>query len=175
VDEHDFDTLNVVPFIDVMLVLLVMVLTTATFVVTGRIPVSLPQASSSRVERKADKTIELGRDGALALDGEMMSLTEMAARLAHLPRETSFLLRLDRELAVQRFVDVADLLKRSGFSRVAIQTQMTGHAATSGMTTSGAASGVAVPGATASGVTPSGPAAPGVATSGATASEVSPP
>jgi biopolymer transport protein ExbD len=37
--------MNVIPFIDVMLVLLAVVLTTATFVAQGKIPVALPSAS----------------------------------------------------------------------------------------------------------------------------------
>ncbi len=42
------DTINVIPFIDIMLVLLVMVLTTATFIRTGLIPVDLPDDSPSK-------------------------------------------------------------------------------------------------------------------------------
>ena len=38
-----FDSINVIPFIDIMLVLLVMVLTTATFIKQGVIPVNLPE------------------------------------------------------------------------------------------------------------------------------------
>ena len=40
-------TMNVIPFIDVMLVLLAVVLTTATFVAQGKIPVALPDAASA--------------------------------------------------------------------------------------------------------------------------------
>ena len=39
--------INVIPFIDVMLVLLAVVLTTATFVAQGKIPVSLPGATEA--------------------------------------------------------------------------------------------------------------------------------
>ena len=46
-DEKEFDYLNVIPLVDVMLVLLTIVLTTATFVVTGRIPVDLAQAAQA--------------------------------------------------------------------------------------------------------------------------------
>jgi biopolymer transport protein ExbD len=46
-DEDDIDSINVVPLVDVMLVLLTIVLTTATFVVTGRIPVVLAQSAQS--------------------------------------------------------------------------------------------------------------------------------
>jgi len=45
-----FDQINVIPFIDIMLVLLVMVLTTATFIKQGVIPVELPHAKGSQKE-----------------------------------------------------------------------------------------------------------------------------
>lgn len=122
-DEEVFDRLNVVPFIDIMLVLLVMVLTTATFVATGRIPVSLPKAAASQSDRKADKTLELGRNGEIALDGERIALADLAGKVSGLPAETSFLIRADKDLPLQGFVDVADVLKRAKFTHVALQTQ----------------------------------------------------
>lgn len=50
--QKKFDQINVIPFIDIMLVLLVMVLTTATFIKQGVIPVDLPEASSAEKKRK---------------------------------------------------------------------------------------------------------------------------
>jgi biopolymer transport protein ExbD len=122
-DERPFDTLNVIPFVDIMLVLLTMVLTTANFIATGRIPVSLPQASRSQVEKHQDKTIELTASGDIYLDGASLSLDDLESRVRTLPAETSFLIRADRTLAFQKFVDVADLLKRANFTKVAVQTQ----------------------------------------------------
>jgi biopolymer transport protein ExbD len=55
-DEKPFETLNVIPLVDVMLAPLTMVLTTANFIATGRIPVSLPQATQAKVEKQKDKT-----------------------------------------------------------------------------------------------------------------------
>lgn len=54
-----FDQINVIPFIDIMLVLLVMVLTTATFIKQGIIPVDLPEAKKSgqRREEKRDHSL----------------------------------------------------------------------------------------------------------------------
>jgi biopolymer transport protein ExbD len=62
-DEKPFETLNVIPFVDIMLVLLTIVLTTANFIATGRIPVALPLASPAQVEKHQDKTIDLGVNG----------------------------------------------------------------------------------------------------------------
>lgn len=127
-DDKSFDTLNVVPFIDVMLVLLVMVLTTATFVATGRIPVSLPQASPMQAEKKPDKLLELGRNSEIAFDGERITREEFAGRIAGLPPETSFLIRADKDLPLQTFVEMADVLKKAKFTHVALQTQNHGRA-----------------------------------------------
>jgi biopolymer transport protein ExbD len=122
-DERPFESLNVVPFIDIMLVLLTIVLTTANFIATGRIPVSLPQASRSQVEKHQDKTIELTVGGGIHLDGEALSIEVLESRLKALPPKTSFLIRADRDLAFQKFIDIADILKRMSFTRVAVQTQ----------------------------------------------------
>lgn len=124
-NERPFETINVIPFIDIMLVLLTMVLTTANFIVTGRIPVSLPQASPTRVEKHQDKTIELPVDGPIYFDGMPVSADEFEGRVRGLPPDTSFLIRADRSLAFQKFIDVADILKRLNFNRIAVQTRST--------------------------------------------------
>ena len=53
--------INVIPFIDIMLVLLAVVLTTATFVAQGVIPVSLPEATSAD-ELQRNRPIEITID-----------------------------------------------------------------------------------------------------------------
>jgi biopolymer transport protein ExbD len=123
VDEKPFESINVVPFIDVMLVLLTMVLTTASFIATGRIPVSLPQATSAQTEKRKDKTIDLLADGSIRLDGRLVSKEELASSLAGAPQDTQLLVRADRAIVFQSFVDVADLLKRMNFAKVALQTR----------------------------------------------------
>lgn len=46
-DEKPFDTINVIPFVDIMLVLLTIVLTTSSFIASGRVPIHLPRAAQS--------------------------------------------------------------------------------------------------------------------------------
>lgn len=122
-DEKPFETLNVIPLVDVMLVLLTMVLTTANFIATGRIPVALPHASQTQVEKQKDKTIELAADGNIYFDGQIAAKEELRSRLEGLPPETAFLIRADRAVALQSFIDVADILKRMNFTKVAVQTK----------------------------------------------------
>ena len=49
-DEKEFDYINVIPFIDIMLVLLTIVLTTSTFIARGAIQIELPKASKNQVD-----------------------------------------------------------------------------------------------------------------------------
>lgn len=125
-DEKPFETLNVIPLVDVMLVLLTMVLTTANFIATGRIPVSLPNATQAKVEKQKDKMIELAVDGSIYFNGQAATKEELAHRLAGLPPETAFLIRADRAIAFQSFIDVADILKKLHFTKVAVQTKAGG-------------------------------------------------
>jgi biopolymer transport protein ExbD len=106
-----------------MLVLLAMVLTTANFIATGRIPVSLPQASRSQVEKHQDTVIDLAVNGDVYFDGQAVTKDEFEGRVKALPPDTSFLIRADRNLAFQGFIDIADVLKRLNFTKVAVQTK----------------------------------------------------
>ena len=122
-DDKPFEGLNMIPFIDIMLVLLTIVLTTSSFIARGKIPVNLPQASSSVSDKEPHKTIDITADGQLYLEGQASTLDALRGRLGALPKTTAFVLRADKEVKLQRFVDVADLVKQLGFSKVAVQTE----------------------------------------------------
>ncbi len=122
-DERPFDSINVIPFVDIMLVLFTIVLTTSGFIASGRLPIHLPQASRSVDESRPAKVIELSAAGEIHFNGHPLSPQALSAALASLPRETAFVVRADKDVTLQRFIDVADVLKQLGFSRVAVQTQ----------------------------------------------------
>ncbi|MFT4079103.1 ExbD/TolR family protein [Rhodomicrobium sp.] len=123
-DEKPFESMNVIPFVDIMLVLLTIVLTTASFIATGHIPIALPKAQATAVHAQKPKMIELSKAGGIALDGKAVSKEALEADLKALPPETAFLIRADRDLPFQIFVDVADVLRRLDFKKVAIQTEV---------------------------------------------------
>jgi biopolymer transport protein ExbD len=122
-DERPFDSINVIPFVDVILVLLAIVLTTSSFIASGRIPVHLPKEPQTAHEVQESRVIEIGVDGAIYFGGKTETVAALEAELARIPRDTPFLIRADKELTLQRFVDVVDVLKRLNFARVAIQTE----------------------------------------------------
>lgn len=122
-DDKPFDSINVVPLVDIMLVLLTIVLTTASFISSGRIPVSLPQVSKADIEKRRDTIIEISADGQIYLGGKAFSKDGLERELSTLPTQTPILVRADRDIRFQSFVDVADVLKKLKISKVAIQTE----------------------------------------------------
>ena len=107
-----FDEINVIPFIDIMLVLLVMVLTTATFVKTGIIPVELPQATKATKEKpKKELNISIKSNGDIFVDKTKISKEELQQRLSTIPKEQTVVLRSDKDAKFQDFVTVMDILK----------------------------------------------------------------
>ena len=107
-----FDQINVIPFIDIMLVLLVMVLTTATFIKQGVIPVELPEAkASTKEELKKEVNIYVNSKGEMFLDKEKLDATELNKRLSQISKDQTVVLRSDKESKFQDFVTVMDILK----------------------------------------------------------------
>jgi biopolymer transport protein ExbD len=123
VQEKEFDYINVIPLVDVMLVLLTIVLTTSSFIATGMIPVELPKASKSQAEAMKTQTIEIDRQGQVYLNARPLSLSGLGEAIRLINRKIPILIKADRNIALQIFVDVLDLVKTSGFTRVSLQTE----------------------------------------------------
>ncbi|MDD2949438.1 MAG: biopolymer transporter ExbD [Sulfuricurvum sp.] len=118
------DTINVIPFIDIMLVLLVMVLTTATFIRTGLIPVDLPEAKGTAAEHKpSEMKLTIKKDGTLWIDEKtQVSLEQFEQRVSEGGKNMTVVLYSDKEAAFQNFVGVMDVLKRLGHEQLYIVT-----------------------------------------------------
>jgi biopolymer transport protein ExbD len=123
VEEKEFDYINVIPLVDVMLVLLTIVLTTSSFIATGMIPVELPKASKSQKKILKTQIIEIDRQGRVYLNARPLSLSGLGQTIRTLNRNIPILIKADRNIALQIFVDVLDLVKTSGFTRVSLQTE----------------------------------------------------
>jgi len=122
-EEKEVSYINVIPFVDIMLVLLTIVLTTSTFIATGGIPVQLPKASQNPVETVKVQTIEIDRSGAIFYHGIRQTLPDLQKTLMPLDRKTPFIIRADRDIPLQGFVDLLDTVKATGFHKVSLQTE----------------------------------------------------
>jgi len=119
-----FDKMNVVPFIDIVLVLLVIVLATATFVTNQTIKVDLPSASAKKNEEVKSIHIAVDKEGKYFYDKEPLSLELIEERLMKLdPKKDLVSLHMDKESAFQYFVSIIDILKTKGFENISIVTK----------------------------------------------------
>jgi biopolymer transport protein ExbD len=122
-DEKELGVINIIPFVDIMLVLLTIVLTTSTFIARGTIPVELPRASGHENEALRNQTIEISNEGRLFCNGVEVTIGDLPRQIETVNRETPVLIRADRNIALQIFVDVMDTVKNMGFRRVSLQTE----------------------------------------------------
>ncbi|MCH9743040.1 MAG: biopolymer transporter ExbD [Proteobacteria bacterium] len=120
-----FNEINVVPLIDVFLVLLVVILLTSSFVVHRVLEVALPAATQGEVSKTNDKRVVLVLDaeGKTYWHDEPVSLAEINGRLSALPSDTPIDIRIDKACAFENVVAVIDLLKALQMLSFAIHTK----------------------------------------------------
>ena len=119
--QRDIDQINVIPLVDVMLVLLVIVLTTATFISSGQIPVNLAKAKEVGERKEAPIVITLTADGALFLNDRAVPEGGLQGLLTAEPRESSVVVRADKVTLLERFVSVVDEVRGLGFQQVSLE------------------------------------------------------
>lgn len=120
-----FDQINVIPFIDIMLVLLAIVLTTATFISQGLIEVNLPEASSAEPLQETDlKNLEItiNSDNEIFLAGARINPQNLSQALQKIQANRPVILRVDKQVMFKHFVKVIDLLKKNNLEKFSIVT-----------------------------------------------------
>lgn len=118
-----FAEINVVPFIDIVLVLLVIVLATATFIVKNELPVNLPHSGSQNRVPPKSVSITIDKEGRFFFRRHSVSLEKLQEELGRLdPIKDLITLNADRKSQFQKFVIVVDLLKKRGFKKISILT-----------------------------------------------------
>jgi biopolymer transport protein ExbD len=122
--ERDIDQINVIPLVDVMLVLLVIILTTASFIVTGQVPVDLAEAQAANEPPPEDPVLlTLTAEGQLFLGETPIAVERLGEALSAYPKERLIVLRADRALVLATFVKVVDGLKSQGFPHVSLEVE----------------------------------------------------
>ena len=119
--------INVVPYIDVMLVLLVIFMVTAPLLTPG-VKVDLPQAAASAVENPDQETLVVTVDkrGTLFLDDREIAPGALQSKVAAILRarpQTPVLIRGDRQVAYNEVMQAMVLLQAAGAPSVGLVTQ----------------------------------------------------
>ena len=118
--------INVTPMGDIMLVLLIIFMVTATFIVRPSIRVELPRASRAE-QSVATLGVTIKADGALLLNGRAVSEKQLLVQLrrqARARREVQAIIAGDQAVRHGRVVRVIDIIRRAGVTRFAINVQV---------------------------------------------------
>ena len=118
------DGLNIVPFIDIMLVLLAIVLSISTFIAQGKIAVDLPSANSTEQIKEDEKKVSvvIDKDNKFFIDDAEISEDGLKDKLNAIDTKTLVQLKSDKNAKFESFVKVIDILKEKGHENFAIQT-----------------------------------------------------
>jgi biopolymer transport protein ExbD len=118
--------INVTPLVDIVLVLLIIFMVTATYIVRASIEVELPRAAHGGETTGALLSVILTRDGDIYLDGVKRSeaeLVERARAAAAASPEARAIISADRASLHGAVVRVIDAVKEAGISRFAINIE----------------------------------------------------
>jgi biopolymer transport protein ExbD len=126
-DDGPISTINIVPFVDIVLVLLVIFMLTSAAIVRASLKVDLPKAASAGARVPSTLNLVCGKDGRLAIDGQpVATMAEAAAvvgRQARANPRTQAVIAADRGVPYGRVVELIDLVKANGLSTFALDVE----------------------------------------------------
>ncbi len=118
--------INVTPFVDVILVLLIIFMVTAPMMVSG-INVDLPETTVKLLTGNDEPlSIDIDASGKVYLQESQIELSELAAKLIAVTREkkdTRIFLRGDKKTDYGKIAQVLDLITEAGFLKISLITE----------------------------------------------------
>ncbi|MGC1105097.1 MAG: biopolymer transporter ExbD [Candidatus Acidiferrales bacterium] len=117
--------INIVPFVDVMLVLLVIFMITAPLLESG-IQVNLPQTKTVKEIRQANIVISINRAQELFLGKDPVNIHEIGQRVLAMDKDiahTPVYVRCDQAVPFGTWAMVVDTLRQSGINNISVVTK----------------------------------------------------
>ena len=118
--------INVTPMVDVVLVLLVIMMVSATYIVSQSLKVELPKTATSDESVSTVAAVTITRDGAYFYNGEPVTEAALADKLraaVGAGAEVSLVVSADQEALHGKVVHVIDLAKVEGITKFAINVE----------------------------------------------------
>ena len=119
--------INVTPFVDVMLVLLIIFMVTAPLLTSG-IKINLPESSSIlKNEKKDPVTVSLNSKGEIFIQKKKFSREQLIIKLTLLKENNKNLkiyIKGDKKLNYGKVMELMNLINKSGFKKVALVTKL---------------------------------------------------
>jgi len=115
-----FDSINIIPFVDILLVLLAIVLMTSTFIAKGILPMDVPKSASTAKMKPSNVVISIDEHGKLFLEKTPLTYEAFNRHLETVTNETHFSINCAKKAPFEFFVAVLDTLNTRHFEHVDI-------------------------------------------------------
>ena len=126
-NKRTMSEINVTPFVDVMLVLLIIFMVTAPLLTSG-IKINLPESSSVlKNEKKDPVTVSINSKGEIFIQKKKFSKDQLIQKLSLLKKNNQNLkiyIKGDKKLDYGKVMDLMNLINQSGFKKVALVTRL---------------------------------------------------
>lgn len=122
-DEEIITAINVTPLVDIVLVLLIIMMVTASYIVSKSIPMDLPDASSGEDSPPRQLTVSIDAERQLYLESEPITWEELGRRaraFAAANTEPRAVIQADRSVSHGEFIRIVDVLRNARITRYAI-------------------------------------------------------
>jgi biopolymer transport protein ExbD len=123
---HTVSELNVTPLLDLAFVLLIIFMIT-TPLMENSVDLIIPtsEAAKHAVDPNAVQTISINREGQMKFNGAETDLDRLKQELVTMKEtrpEIAVVIRSHKELAVQKLIDVMDVVQRAQISKIGVVT-----------------------------------------------------
>ncbi len=118
--------INMIPLIDVSLVLLIIFMVMTPFLVQQQIRINLPHSVTASEVPDRPIVILMQKEGGLSLDGHAVAAGSLESELQHRVsdgKEHAVVIQADRDIALQRVVEVMDIAKRLQVAKLGISVE----------------------------------------------------
>jgi biopolymer transport protein ExbD len=122
--------INITPFTDVVLVLLIIFMLSASFIRTEEkqesLKVNLPGAAAGEAQPRQDLVVTVRADGAIYIGRDRISLRDLSSALQARRKAGSsdmVIIQADQKVLYDRIVAVMDAVKLAGLDRIALATE----------------------------------------------------
>lgn len=125
-DDEVISAINVTPFVDVVLVLLIILMVTSTAIVKASLKVDLPKAASAGAAVESTLNVIVMPDGKLVLDGAEITEAALAAKVRSekaANEKVQAVIAADKRVPYGEVVHVIDVVKTNGVTSFALNIE----------------------------------------------------
>jgi biopolymer transport protein ExbD len=134
--EHDEPEINLIPFIDILLVVLIFLMLTTTYSKFTELKVNLPVADAQAPKQNPREiVVAVGSDGRYSINRQVLegagveALTRVLSEASQDNRDTVIVISADAAATHQSVINVMDAARRAGLVQITFATQQTGSSA----------------------------------------------